>query len=44
MKSYVGVRDNQWFDVVSHIPGIDKVNFWQARYKSDAEDVFYLLL
>ena len=29
MKFYVGVTDNQWFDVVSHIPGIDEVNFWQ---------------
>jgi len=29
MKFYVGVTDNQWFDVVSHIPSIDEVNFWQ---------------
>jgi len=29
MKFYVGVTDNQWFDVVSHIPGIDEVNFLQ---------------
>jgi hypothetical protein len=29
MKFYVGVTDNQWFEVVSHIPGIDEVNFWQ---------------
>ncbi len=29
MKFFVGVTDNQWFDVVSHIPGIDEVNFWQ---------------
>jgi len=29
MKFWVGVTDNDWFDVVSHVPGIDEVNFWQ---------------
>jgi hypothetical protein len=29
MKFWIGVTDNQWLDVVSHIPGIDEVNFWQ---------------
>jgi len=28
-KLWVGVTDNDWFDVVSHILGIDEVNFWQ---------------
>jgi len=26
---WIGVTDNDWFDVVSHIPDIDEVNFWQ---------------
>ena len=34
MKFFVGVTDNQWFDVVSHIPGIDEVNFWQPSPSS----------
>jgi len=29
MKLWVGVTDNEWFDIVSHVPGIDEVNFWQ---------------
>jgi len=29
MKFWVGITDNDWFDVVSRIPGIDEVNFWQ---------------
>ena len=29
MKLWVGITDNDWFDVVSHVPGIDEVNFWQ---------------
>ena len=29
MKFWVGITDNEWFDVVSRIPGIDEVNFWQ---------------
>jgi len=28
MRFWIGVTDNQWFDVVLHIPGIDEVNFW----------------
>jgi putative restriction endonuclease len=31
MKLWVGLTDNDWFDVVSHVPGIDEVNFWQPR-------------
>lgn len=29
MKLWVGLTDNDWFDVVSHVPGIDEVNFWK---------------
>jgi putative restriction endonuclease len=29
MKFYVGVTDNEWFDIVSHVARIDEVNFWQ---------------
>jgi len=29
MKLWVGITDNDWFDAVSHVPGIDEVNFWQ---------------
>lgn len=29
MKLWVGLTDNDWFEVVSHVPGIDEVNFWQ---------------
>ncbi|OGC78433.1 MAG: restriction endonuclease [candidate division Zixibacteria bacterium RBG_16_50_21] len=29
MKLWIGVTDNDWFEVVSHIPNIDEVNFWQ---------------
>jgi putative restriction endonuclease len=29
MKGFVGVTDNEWFDFLSHQPGIDEVNFWQ---------------
>ena len=36
MKLYVHVTDNEWLDVVSHVPGIDEVNFWQPRGGSRA--------
>jgi len=26
---WIGITDNEWFNIVSHIPGIDEVNFWQ---------------
>jgi len=26
---WTGITDNEWFNVVSHIPAIDEVNFWQ---------------
>jgi putative restriction endonuclease len=28
-RLYIGVTDNDWFDVVLHIRDIDEVNFWQ---------------
>jgi putative restriction endonuclease len=33
---WIGVTDNDWFDVVSHVPGIDEVNFWQPGGGSKA--------
>jgi len=29
MKFYLGVTDNDWFDYLRGLPGIDEVNFWQ---------------
>jgi len=29
LKAFVGVTDNNWFQFLSSIPGIDEVNFWQ---------------
>jgi putative restriction endonuclease len=29
MKLYVSITDNNWFDFLSKIPGLDEVNFWQ---------------
>jgi putative restriction endonuclease len=29
MKFWVGVTDNDWFDFLSRLPGVDEVNFWQ---------------
>ena len=29
MKGFVGVTDNDWFNILSRLPGIDEVNFWQ---------------
>jgi putative restriction endonuclease len=29
MKLWVGLTDNDWYKVVSNVPGIDEVNFWQ---------------
>jgi len=26
---WIGITDNDWFDVVSSIAAIDEVNFWQ---------------
>ena len=28
-----GVTDNDWFDFLSQQPGIDGMNFWQARQR-----------
>jgi putative restriction endonuclease len=29
LKAFIGVTDNDWFDFLSRLPGIDEVNFWQ---------------
>jgi putative restriction endonuclease len=29
VKIWVGVTDNDWFDFLRRVPGIDEVNFWQ---------------
>jgi len=29
MRPIVGVTDNDWFDFLSRLQGIDQVNFWQ---------------
>ena len=29
MKAFVGVTDDEWFDFLSNLSGIDEVNFWQ---------------
>jgi putative restriction endonuclease len=29
MKFWVGITDNDWYGVVSRLPNIDEVNFWQ---------------
>jgi len=42
MKLWVGLTDNDWFDVVSHVPGIDEVNFWQPGGSSRAFKVLQL--
>jgi len=36
MKLYAHVTDNDWFDVVSRVTGIDEVNFWQPGGGSKA--------
>ena len=36
MKLFVHVTDNDWFDVVSRVTGIDEVNFWQPGGGSKA--------
>jgi putative restriction endonuclease len=33
---WIGVTDNDWFDVVARVPGIDEVNFWQPGGGSKA--------
>ncbi len=34
-RLYIGITDNDWFAVVSRIPDIDKVNFWQPAVASN---------
>jgi len=29
LKAFVGVTDNDWFNFLASMPGIDEVNFWQ---------------
>lgn len=29
MKAFVGITDRDWFDLLSHRPQLDEVNFWQ---------------
>jgi putative restriction endonuclease len=29
MQSFVGVTDRDWFDLLSSLPQLDEVNFWQ---------------
>ena len=29
LKLWVGLTDEEWFGVVSSVPNIDEVNFWQ---------------
>ncbi|MGB8951222.1 MAG: hypothetical protein WCC06_00950 [Candidatus Aminicenantales bacterium] len=33
-KLWVGITDNEWYRVVSGIPDIDEVNFWQLFGKA----------
>jgi putative restriction endonuclease len=34
LKAFIGVTDNDWFDFLSRLQGIDEVNFWQPRGRS----------
>jgi putative restriction endonuclease len=34
MKAFVGVTDNDWFNFLSRLQGIDEVNFWQPGGRS----------
>jgi putative restriction endonuclease len=29
LKAFIGVTDNEWFNFLSRLPGIDEINFWQ---------------
>jgi putative restriction endonuclease len=33
MRAWVGVTDNSWFELLSNIPGLTEVNFWQPGGK-----------
>ncbi len=35
MRAFVAVTDNDWFEFLSRIPGIDEVNFWQPSGRHD---------
>ncbi len=34
MKFFVGITDSDWFDILSNLPYIDEVNFWQPSGKT----------
>jgi len=34
MRTFIGVTDNNWFDFLSSLPGIDEINFWQPSGKT----------
>jgi putative restriction endonuclease len=34
MRAFVGVTDNDWFNFLSRLQGIDEVNFWQPGGRS----------
>jgi len=33
MKLFVGITDNEWFEMLSNLPDVDEVNFWQPSGK-----------
>jgi len=35
MKFYFGLTDQDWFDYLSNITNVDKVNFWQLSASSE---------
>jgi len=34
MKIFVGITDSDWFNILSNLPNIDEVNFWQPSGKT----------
>ena len=38
MKLYVGVTDNEWYQFLSGLPGVDEVNFWQPGGKTTVSE------
>lgn len=34
MKFFVGITDNEWFEMLSNLPDVDEVNFWQPSGKT----------
>ncbi|MGB4220904.1 MAG: hypothetical protein WBJ50_06455 [Smithellaceae bacterium] len=33
MKAFVGITDRDWFELLSSLPQLDEVNFWQPSGK-----------